>query len=239
MRLLENFYQIGSPAQSHHYDASVYLVDTGAGLTLLDCGTPDGFELLTENTRALGYNPRDVKAIFGTHGHYDHTGAAARWKELSGCALYLHEADRLQVETGDGEKTSASLLYNRAFPPVKVDYPLSDGQVFRYPRCSIEVIHTPGHSPGSVCFVLCTAGLTLLIAGDTLWGGFSAKIGSSEADWRRSLDRLGERHFDLLSFGHTSPLLFADADARIAEMRRQFAVYYNPWFKPMSETFRF
>jgi metallo-beta-lactamase class B len=239
MRLLKDFYQIGSSAQSHYYDASVYLVDTGDGALLLDCGTPDGFEQLAGNMRALGFDPKEVKAIFGTHGHYDHTGAAARWKELSGCLLYLHEADRLQVETGNHEKTSASLLYDRTFPPVKVDCPLIDGQIFQYPRCSIEVIHTPGHSPGSVCFVLCMAGLILLVAGDTLWGGFSAKIGSNEADWRWSLNRLGKRHYDLLTFGHSGPLLFADADARIAEMGRQFAVYYNPWFKPMSEKFRF
>jgi metallo-beta-lactamase class B len=239
MRLLKNFYQIGSSAQSHYYDASVYMVDTGRGVLLLDCGTPDGFERLTGNMRTLGFEPETVQYIFGTHGHYDHVGAAASWKELSGCRLYLHEADRLQVETGDDEKTSASLLYARKFPPVKVDFPLADGQIFQYPNCSIEVVHTPGHSPGSVCFILRIPGIVLLVAGDTLWGGFSDKIGSNEADWRRSLDKLGKYHYDLLTFGHTGPLLYGDADARIAEMVRQFAVYYNPWFKPINEKFRF
>jgi metallo-beta-lactamase class B len=239
MKLLENFYQIGSSAQSHYYDGSVYLVDTGEGLTLLDCGTPDGFEAVVANMRDLGFDPFGVKTILGTHGHYDHLGAAAQWKRLSGCSLYLHPGDRLQVETGDSEKTSASLLYDRSFPATEVDNLLEDGQVFKYPNCCIEVMHTPGHTPGSICFTLGMSGIKVLIGGDTLWGGFSEKIGSNEVDWQRSLEKIAKAHYDLLTFGHSGPVLHGDADKRIAEMRRQFAVYYNPWFKAMSGSFRY
>jgi metallo-beta-lactamase class B len=239
MKLLPFFYQIGGSRQSHSFDASVYLVDTGEGLLLLDCGAPDGFDAVLANMRGLGFDPRSVKAILGTHGHYDHLGAAAAWKELSGCALYLHEGDQEAVESGDGEKTSASLLYDRPFPPVKVDFPLTGGQVFRYPHGVLEVLHTPGHTPGSVCFILETSAMSILIGGDTLWGGFSEKISSNEADWRHSLEKIQKRHYDFLTFGHTGPVLYGDADARIREMIRQFAVYYTPWFKPMKERFRY
>ena len=143
MKLLPHFYQIGGSNQSHFYDASVYLLDTGAGLILLDCGTPDGFEKLRDNMRVLGFEPNKVQAIFGTHGHYDHVGGAALWKNESRCALYLHEADRTAVENGDSAQTTAALLYDRAFPPTPVDELLQDGQRFSYPHCVIELMHTP------------------------------------------------------------------------------------------------
>ena len=103
----------------------------------------------------------------------------------------------------------------------------------------MEVLHTPGHTPGSVCFALDCAGYAFLVAGGTVWGGFSRQIGSDEARWRESLEKLTRQHFDGYTFGHIGANVVADADARLAEAKRQFATYYNPWFKPMKETFRY
>ena len=108
-----------------------------------------------------------------------------------------------------------------------------------YPNGKIHVIHTPGHTMGGVCFCVETDGVSVLVAGDTIWGGFSEKIGSDEQKWKESLDKLCSMHFDLMAFGHTGPVLYSDADARLREAKRQFAVYYNPWFKPMCEQFRY
>lgn len=239
MKLLEHFYQVSCPSLTHPYDATAYLLDAGDGLVLLECGTPDGYEKCLENIRSLGCDPADIRFILGTHGHYDHVGAASLFARDFGTKLYLHQDDRPQVEQGDDRRTTAGLLYDRHFPPARVEGELFDGQRFTFPRLEVEVMHTPGHTLGGVCFAVTVNGVSVLVAGDTIWGGFSAEIGSDEAKWRQSLDRLCARHFDLMTFGHTGPCLYGDADARLQEARRQFAVYYNPWFKAMSERFRY
>lgn len=68
-------------------------------------------EQVKENIRKAGVEPSQIKFILGTHGHYDHVGAAHLWKEEFGCRLFLHALDREQVEAGDSVKTSAALLY--------------------------------------------------------------------------------------------------------------------------------
>lgn len=239
MKLLNHFYQVSCPSLTHGYDATAYLFDTGAELVLLECGTPDGYEACVANIRKLGFDPAKIGKILGTHGHYDHVGAAALFARDFGTRLLLHEADREQVETGDGVRTTAALLYEREFPAANVDGLLADGDVFSYPNGKIHVIHTPGHTMGGVCFCVETDGVSVLVAGDTIWGGFSEKIGSDEQKWKESLDKLCSMHFDLMTFGHTGPVLYGDADARLREAKRQFAVYYNPWFKPMCEQFRY
>lgn len=239
MKLCNHIWQVASSNISHSFDASAYLIDTGDGLVLIDCGSADGYELIVENIKKCGFNPADIIAILGTHGHYDHVGAAAFFVRDYGTKLYLHKADTEQVEKGDALATSASLLYRREFPPCVVAGSLQDGQSFVYPNLSIEVLHTPGHTPGSVCFCIQVDGLSILLAGDTLWGGFSVHIGSDEEQWRSSLAKLCSRSFDLLSFGHTAPALFADANTRLAEAQASFANYYNPWFKVLADTYKY
>lgn len=239
MQLLSHLWQVACPNVSHQYDATSYLIDTGEGLILIDCGTPDGYRKIIENIKKTGHDPKNITVIYGTHGHYDHVGAAALFAAEYGVPLKLHKLDEEQVALGDDVRTTASILYNAHFPPAKVSGYVCDGQEIVYPLCKLRVLHTPGHTAGGVCYVLEMDGLSVLIAGDTLWGGFSEKIGSDEQKWRQSLDRLCAIHFDLLTFGHTAPVLFGDADARLREARSQFAVYYNPWFKAPSENYHY
>lgn len=239
MKLLNRFYQIGGPALSHTFDSSGYLLDTEQGLYLIECGTPEGYDITLQNIQKLGFDPRAIKAIFGTHGHFDHIGAASLFQRDYGCKLYLHPLDREQVETGDPVATTAAPLYGSQFPPCKVDEELRDGDRFDFGSIQMEVLHTPGHTPGSVSLVLTLDRLTVLIAGDTLFGGFAGYIRSSEEDWRKSLDKLCGRHFDLLGFGHSPAHLLADADARIESARASFANYYNPWFKNFKDKYQY
>jgi glyoxylase-like metal-dependent hydrolase (beta-lactamase superfamily II) len=237
VKLLGNFYQVAGVALTHRFDASAYLLAADDGLYLVDCGTPEGFELCLRNIRALGRDPANIRAIIGTHGHYDHVGAAGLFRERFGCRLLLHPADAEQVRCGDGIRTTASLLYGRTFPPCAVDGDLRDEARFALGDASLRVLHTPGHSPGSVSLQLETAGLSILIAGDTVYGGFSPRVGSDESAWKASLERLCAMHFDLLTFGHCSPELLADADRRLRSARDSFANYYDPWFKDFAREY--
>ena len=86
---------------------------------MIDCGTPEGYEIIKNNIEKLGVNLHEIKYILGTHGHYDHIGAAHLWNQEFGCKLYLHEADCKQVEQGDSDKTSAALLYEQNLCPIR------------------------------------------------------------------------------------------------------------------------
>lgn len=239
MKLLNRFYHVSANTLTHSFDASAYLLDTDRGLYLIDCGTPEGYEKLLKNIRELGFDPGNIAGILGTHGHYDHLGAASLFKKEFSIPLYLHEEDREQVETGDPVRTTASILYGTEFPPCTVDTLLTHQQKFDLRNAKLEILHTPGHTPGSISIVLETAELTTLIAADTLFGGFSDRIGSDEKRWKKSLELLSSRSFDLLCFGHSSPVLLSDANARIASAKKSFANYYNPWFKDFFNTYTY
>ncbi len=232
MKLLPGLFQVGGPGRSHAFDAAAYLFTAGNTLYMIDCGTPEGYPRILENIRSLGFDTSNIRAVFATHGHYDHCGAALMFRKDYGTKLFVHPLDRIQVETGDSVRTSAALLYGTRSEPTPVDGDLDEGFFLETDAGTLGLIHTPGHTPGSCCFVLeHRIGMRLLIAGDTLHGGFSEKIGSDEAAWRRSLDKLCGMHFDWFTFGHCPPSLLADADERIRSLRRAFGNYSMPWFK--------
>lgn len=239
MQLLHGIYQVGGPGVSHFFDAAAYLLEGEGEYVLIDCGTPEGYEKIKENIRNIGVDPAGITKIFGTHGHYDHVGAAHLWKAEFGVKLYLHEKDIPQVEAGDSEKTSAAILYGTVSEPCPVDGTLEEGLLYETASLRMEVMHTPGHTPGSVSFDVTKDGYRILFAGDTIWGGYSEKIGSNESAWRKSLQKITARHYDYYTFGHVNTQLIADADVRLKEAERAFANYYNPWFKTFYEEYHY
>lgn len=237
VRLLGQLYVVSGDKLTHPWDASAYLV-MGDEPTLIDCGGTEGYPALKRSLKQLGLEPKDIKRVIGTHGHWDHVSAMACLREESDALLYLHDGDREAVETGDPERTAA-FLYDKPFPPVQVDRLLNDGDVLPINGYDFHVYHTPGHSPGSVSLWVEINGMKLLISGDTWWGGYSPRVGSDVETWARSLDRLLELDFEVMTIGHCPPTLIYDARAKVQEARQQFAVYFNPWFKPFHTTFRY
>lgn len=240
MKLLPDLYQIAGPCRSHGFDATAYLLPVKDELYLIDCGTPLGYQQVIDNIQALGFDPKKITRIYGTHGHYDHISGAGLFQANYGAKLYLHQLDIKQVEAGDDVRTTAGLLYGQKAPAIHVDEIYQDGTSFETNGGAVTIIHTPGHSLGSCCFVLNhVCGVRLLIAGDTLHGGFSTQIGSDEALWHKSLTRLTNEHFDYFTFGHCNPQLLCDADERIAALAQSFANYYSPWFKDFFRDYRY
>ncbi|MDQ3855502.1 MAG: MBL fold metallo-hydrolase, partial [Chloroflexota bacterium] len=150
IRLLGEFWVVSGDKLTHAWDASAYLI-AGDEPTLIDCGSAKGYPALKRDLKTFGYEPRDISRVLATHGHWDHLSAMAQLKQESDAKLYIHEAEQSQVESGDALRT-ATLLYDRQFPPVKVDGYLYDGDILRVNGFELQVIHTPGHSPGSVSF---------------------------------------------------------------------------------------
>lgn len=229
VHLADGLWQVAGPGITHPWDAAAYLV-LGRRAVLVDCGSGLAPDLLDRALAGAGVAPDDVTAVVATHGHFDHVGDGARWV-ARGVPVHVHPGDRHAVRTGDPLRTCAGPLYGQDFEPFEpaVAY---DDQVLDVGGATVHVLHTPGHTPGSVCVVAQVAGSSVLLAGDTLWGGFSADIGSDVQAWSDSLARLEHVPVDAVSFGHGTQALLDDPAGRIAEARARFGSYFDPWFRP-------
>ncbi len=140
-----NLYYVGC------YAASSHLIDTGDGLILIDTGYPQNLYLLINSIYKLGFSPYDVKYILHSHGHYDHLGGTKAFCELTGAKTFLGHGDETYAD-GTEDLTWATELgykYYEAFTP---DVIMHDGDVIELGNTKIEVVSTPGHTPGTMSF---------------------------------------------------------------------------------------
>ncbi len=122
-------------------------------------------------------------AILLTHGHFDHIMSVDTLRDaVPGLKVYIHEADAPMLT--DGDKNGFSFFFHRERIWRAADEHLYDGQILTVGNTRLEVIHTPGHSPGSVCFLCAEAGI--LLTGDTL---FADNIGRYDL-WQASFHAL-------------------------------------------------
>ncbi len=104
--------------------------------------------------------------IILTHGHFDHTSGVRRLKSLYECPLMIHKEDSNML---GNENLTAALFGLSADPSPPADSYISDGDTISISNIKIEITHTPGHSPGSICLII--KGHKTIICGDTLFAG--------------------------------------------------------------------
>ncbi|MGD0938727.1 MAG: MBL fold metallo-hydrolase [Terracidiphilus sp.] len=129
-----------------------------------------------------------LKQILLTHGHIDHVGGAARLKQLTGAPVLLNENDLPLLQMIAQQAAWVGMAVPETAPP---DGNLADGELVGLEGYPAQVIHTPGHSQGSVCFYF--APLKLLVAGDTL---FAESIGRTDlpgGDYDQIIDSIKSR----------------------------------------------
>lgn len=129
-----------------------------------------------------------LKQIIVTHGHIDHIGGALKLKRLTGAPIFLNECDLPQLDLMQAQAEFVGVATPETSPP---DENLSDGQTVGLNRFPAQVLHTPGHTQGSIC--LHFVPLKLLIAGDTLFAGSIGRTDLPGGNYGQIMDSLHTR----------------------------------------------
>lgn len=212
---------------------NVYLVRLERGWLLVDCGmdTPACFGALDRARAGLQIPWREISMILPTHIHPDHAGLAPRLLETTGARLALHEADRAHLAAmADHERfqaweagvlkqagVSAEMVeaigaalgeIHRTFRALEPDWRLAGGETLPGAHGPLEIVWTPGHSPGHVCVY--DRARRALLSGDHMLEHISPNIGwqpgrDALGEFLASLDRIGEMEVDLVLPSHGAP----------------------------------
>ena len=128
--------------------------------------------------------------IINTHGHFDHSGANKRLKEVTKGQLLLHEADAPMVTSQAASGRMWGMNVENSPPP---DRYLKEGDVILFGDVSLKVLHTPGHSPGGICLVTDS----MVFVGDTLFAGSIGRTDFPGGNYDGLLRSVREKIFTL------------------------------------------
>ena len=132
-----------------------------------------------------------VTAIVATHAHFDHIVAAERLRVLTGAPFYLHAEDKPLLAWM--QESGRMFLGMELPPPPEVDTEAREGDRLQAGSVGLEVVHTPGHSPGSISLIADDA----VFSGDTLFAGSIGRTDLPGGDTQALLDAVKDKLFRL------------------------------------------
>ncbi len=173
-----NCYVVGDPATKE-----AVVIDPGGDAALL----------IAELAR-LGVT---VTAIVATHAHFDHLVAGEELRAHTGAPFHLHDDDRFLLDWW--HESGRLFLGVELPPPPEIDAGADEGLVLTAGGTKLEVVHTPGHSPGSISLV----GADALFSGDALFAGSVGRTDLPGGDTQMLLDAIKSK---LLAFDDSTPV---------------------------------
>lgn len=145
-RIAGNLYYVGT------YDLASYLITTPKGNILINTGLAASAPMIKANIEALGFKLSDTKILLTNQAHFDHMGAMAAIKNMTGAEMMIDTGDSAVVTDG-GTSDYALGTDSMAFHPVKIDRLLHDKDVIELGDMQITMLHHPGHTEGSCSFL--------------------------------------------------------------------------------------
>jgi metallo-beta-lactamase class B len=216
-RIAERLYYVGSR------DLSAFLIDTGEGLILLDTGVPEFAPHLLANIRTLGFDPRQVRLLLTSQAHLDHAGGHAAVKAATGARVLASRADAELLQRGG--KGDFAWGDDLAYPAVRVDGFLRDGQRVKLGAVTLTAHLTPGHTKGCTTWTM-----PLSIGGRTRIAQFNCSVSipgykllgtpaypNMAEDYARTFDRLRTLPCEVFLGAHGS---FFNLDEKRAALAR-------------------
>ncbi|MBM3303880.1 MAG: MBL fold metallo-hydrolase [Candidatus Aenigmarchaeota archaeon] len=180
-------------------DSNIYIIGDHA----VDSGTGLNFTRMYQLLKAAQIDPKSIKVVVNTHTHYDHVGGNGYFLNAK---TAMHEADAPALENADAEMCMVD-YFDGKLKPRSVDAKLKDGDRLSIGGYNFQVLHTPGHTPGSIC--LYDASKKILISGDIIFADGIGRIdvpGGDPDAMQVSLDALAKLKVDKILPGHGEPV---------------------------------
>ena len=180
-------------------DTNSYIVASDSNNAVL-IDAPANADYIIEQIDCFGL---ELKKIFLTHGHFDHVGAVADLVEMTGCEVYIHPLDRPKLWDDDGLLVDMFMVkgYKKYMGDVTF---FTENDVLRLDELEFDVLDTPGHTSGSVCFI-CE---DTMFTGDTLFARSIGRTDMPDGDMtkmKKSLEKIADLGGDLKIYpGHMS-----------------------------------
>lgn len=241
-RIAGNLYYVGTE------ELASFLITTPEGHILINTGCASSAPMIQKHVEALGFRFTDIKILLATHAHYDHVGAMAEIKKITGAKMMINRADAGVLADG-GKSDYVFGGDTSSFEPLTADRLLDDKSIIKLGGMEITALHHPGHTKGATSFLFdvkdSSRKYRVLIANmPTIV--FSKKFSEIKTypgvakDYAYTLRKLKKLRFDILLGSHGSqfdllekrkpgdkynPLAFADRknfDARIDNLYKEY-----------------
>ena len=168
--------------------SSAYVIETSDGLVLIDSGLENDAAPLKREMAKLGLDWRKVRAVLLTHAHGDHCGGAEHLRKAIGAKVYAGQGDAAVIKAGGPREAVFSTFYmpNHVGTPTKVDIELQGDELITVGNVQIRALAAPGHTPGSMCYLIERGNVRALFGGDVI-----TQLVSDEAPYPMGKKALG------------------------------------------------
>jgi len=150
--------------------SAAYVVETSSGLVAIDSGLEGDASRFREQMARLRLDWRRVRAVLLTHVHGDHTGGAEYLRANTGAKVYAGQGDAAVLRAGGPREAYFSVfsMPNDSPHPTTVDVELKGDEVLDFGNVRFRALAMPGHTPGSICYLMERGTLRALFAGDVI-----------------------------------------------------------------------
>jgi glyoxylase-like metal-dependent hydrolase (beta-lactamase superfamily II) len=208
-------------------DCCVYLVDTKSddGLVLIDAGL---YLQKIKEIERFGFKLKDIKHCLITHGHIDHFGACYELKNYNkNIKFYAHESDVEKIKHKQQDKYIQQYYADYKYEPIEVTNVIKeDGEILKFGELEFKCIHIPGHTSGSLAYLLETEQKRILFGGDL--PGLALNLhGGNLDDYVNSIPKLYDLNIDILCEGHENIIQPAEKVLKFIKGYTKFNEYLH------------